>query len=288
MKRRGVILICCLVLALVSASCRKQVQVKGVELAVDFSDKILTDNLVTSVTYKWKTTSGFQKMSQDECVFVHYWHKSNMLLQDDHFPEIPTSQWEPGKEYTYTRKIYIPAFIDEFDPQFKGDESLTLSVGLYSPFDKTGKAKWQILEKSLKILPPPPDVPEIVYEDGWYEQEVDPKTNVKLWRWTGREARCIVDNPKRDAMFVVRGLVSRDAAKDQKVIFKINDTVLDEFVPTGGSFDKSYEVKKEMMGDKSEFRLTLATDKTFIPSKLDSSSKDDRELGIQILFIYFR
>jgi hypothetical protein len=43
-----------------------------------------------------------------------------------------------------------------------------------------------------------------------------------------------------------------------------------------------------MMGDKSEFRLTLATDKTFIPSKLDPSSKDDRELGIQILFIYFR
>jgi hypothetical protein len=288
MKRQGMIAICCLAAVLFSFSCRKQVQVKGVELAVDFSDKTLTDNLVTNITYKWKTTSEFKKMSQDECVFVHFWHKTNMLLQDDYFPEIATSKWEPNKEYSFTRRIYIPAFIDEFDPQFKDEETLDLSVGLYSPYDRTGKAKFQILEKKLKVSPPPPDTPEIVYEDGWFEQEVDPKTNLRLWRWTGKEARCLVDNPKRDALLVIRGAVNQDAIKDQKIIFKINDLVLDEFVPAGGVFDKSYEIKKEMMGDKSEFRLILATDKAFVPARINPGSKDERELGMQISFIYFR
>jgi hypothetical protein len=288
MKRHGWIAICGLALLTLSVSCRKQVQVKGIEVAVDFSDKTLTDNLVTNITYKWKTSSDFKPMSQDECVFVHFWHKSNMLLQDDYFPEIPTSKWEPNKEYTITRRIYIPTFIDEFDPQFKGEDSLDLSVGLYSPYDRTGKAKFQILEKKLKVMPPPADTPEIVYEDGWFEPEVSPKTNVKLWRWTGKEARCLVDNPKRDALFVIRGFVNQDAVKDQKVIIKINDTVLDEFIPPAGVFDKSYEIKKDMMGTKSEFRLILATDKTFVPAKLNPNSKDERELGIQVSFIYFR
>ena len=288
MKRHGMIAVCCLAAVLFSFSCRKQVQVKGIELAVDFSDKTLTDNLVTNITYKWKTTSEFKKMSQDECVFVHFWHKTNMLLQDDYFPEIATSKWEPNKEYSFTRRIYIPAFIDEFDPQFKDEETLDLSVGLYSPYDRTGKAKFQILEKKLKVSPPPPDTPEIVYEDGWFEQEVDPKTNLKLWRWTGKEARCLVDNPKRDALLVIKGAVNQDAIKDQKITFKINDTVLDEFVPAGGVFDKSYEIKKDMMGDKSEFRLILAIDKAFVPARINPGSKDERELGMQISFIYFR
>jgi hypothetical protein len=288
MKRHGWIAICGLALLTFSISCRKQVQVKGIEVAVDFSDKTLTDNLVTNIIYKWKTSSDFKPMSQDECIFVHFWHKSNMLLQDDYFPEIPTSKWEPNKEYTFTRRVYIPTFIDEFDPQFKGEDSLDLSVGLYSPYDRTGKAKFQILEKKLKVMPPPADTPEIVYEDGWFEPEVNPKTNVKLWRWTGKEARCLVDNPKRDAFFVIRGFVNQDAVKDQKVFIKINDTVLDEFIPPAGVFDKSYEIKKDMMGTKSEFRLILATDKTFVPAKLDPNSKDERELGIQVSFIYFR
>ncbi len=64
MKRHGLIVVCGLALALGAASCRKQVQVKGVELAVDFSDKTLTDNLVTNVTYKWKTTSAFRRVSR--------------------------------------------------------------------------------------------------------------------------------------------------------------------------------------------------------------------------------
>ncbi len=275
-------------LVLTSLACQKKAQVKGIDLAVDFSEKTLTDNLITDIQYDWKTSGDFPKTEKDLTVFVHFWHGSNMLFQDDHVPPVPTSQWEPGQEYKYTRSIYIPSFIDEFDPTFKGDETLRLSVGLYNLYDRSGGPQREVMTTKLKVLPPPPDMPEIVYEKGWYDQEIDPNAPLKKWRWLGAEARCIVDNPGRDGMLVIRGGVNKEIMPDQKVIFKINDMVLDEFVPGEITFQKSYTVKKEMLGDKDEFILTVAVDKTFFPAKLFPQNKDERELGCQISFIYFR
>jgi len=287
-NRRNIAVFLLIIAVLFSFSCRKKPQVRGVEFSVGFSDKDLSDSLMTDVEYRWKTTAEFQKLPQDYTVFVHFWHKNNMLFQDDYVPEVPTSKWEPNKEYTFKHRIFIPPFIDELDPQFEGDETLKLSVGLVSPFDRTGKSNIQIFEKKLKVTPPPPDTPGIIYETGWYQPETDSKAFLKQWRWTEKEARCLIDNPQRDALLVVRGGLNLDAVKDQKVIIKINDMVLDEFVPTGANFDKSYDVKKDMLGSENEFRLIIATDKTFIPAQVLPGSSDPRELGIQVSFIYFR
>ncbi len=106
-KRLGVVFLVAL-LAAGGAACQKKAQIQGLELQVGFAEKNLTDNLITNVQYKWKTTAEFQKMSEDFTVFVHFWHNNNMILQDDFIPDIPTSKWEPGKEYVFTRKIFIP------------------------------------------------------------------------------------------------------------------------------------------------------------------------------------
>jgi hypothetical protein len=275
-------------LLLAALSCQKKVGIKGVDLAVDFPAEALTDNLITDMQYDWKTGADYVKAGKDLIVYVHFWHGSNLLFQDDHIPPVPISEWEPGQEYKYQRRIYIPSFIDEFDPTFKGDETLRLSVGIYNPYDRTGESERLILDAKLKVLPPPPDAPEIVYETGWHEQEIDPKSPLKKWRWTEGEARCIVDNPHQDSLLVIRGGVNKEAVPDQKVIFKINDVVLDEFIPEEQSFEKTYTVKKEMLGEKDEFALTIAVDKTFVPSKSLPQSIDHRELGCQVSFIYFR
>lgn len=275
-------------LLMTSLSCQKKAQVKGVELAVNFSAKMLTDNLITDMQYVWKTSADFPKAGKDLTVFTHFWHGSNLLFQDDHVPPVPTSQWEPGQEYKYQRRVYIPSFIDEFDPAFKGEETLRLSVGLYNPYDRSGDSRREVLATKLKVLPPPPDVPEIVYEKGWYDQEIDPDAPLKKWRWTSGEASCIIDNPHRDGLLVIRGGVNKEIIPDQKISFKINDLVLEEFVPGETTFEKSYTVKKEMLGEKDEFTLTVSVDKTFIPSKAIPQNKDERELGCQISFVYFR
>ncbi len=286
--RRWLPLILIISFLMAFGSCQKKVQVKGLELAVNFAEKTLTDNLMTDMEYRWKTTKDFARFDNDLNIYVHFWHRNNLIFQDDHFPSVPTSKWEPEKEYTYVRRIYIPKFIDEFDPEFKGEETLRLVVGVYSPYDRTGKAKSEVLEKKLRVLPPPPDTPEIIYENGWYDLEIDPNAFLKQWRWTAKEAVCVIDNPHRDATLVIRGGVNLEAVPGQKVIFKINETVLDEFVPTESAFEKTYNVPKERLGDRDEFRLIVTTDKTFVPAKLDPKSKDERELGIQVSFIYFR
>ena len=63
--------------------------------------------------------------------------------------------------------------------------------------------------------------------------------------------------------------------------------VLDEFIPGEITFEKSYTVKKEMLGDKDEFILTVAVDKTFVPSKVFPQNKDERELGCPDLLHLF-
>ncbi len=277
-----------LVMAFISIQCKKKAAVAGVDVTVTFSEEKLSDNLITDVNYTWKTDSKFVKMGQDFNVFVHFWHNGNLLFSDDHIPAVETSKWEPEKEYAYTRRIYIPTFVDEFDPDFKGEETLKLSLGFFSPYDRSGKSKQEIIEKKLKVFPPPLDTPEIIYEEGWFDQEINPESFLKQWRWMGKTAKCIIDNPHRDALLVIKGGLNLESVKDQKVILKINDLTLDEFIPTESSFEKSYNIKKEMLGDGNEFHLTISTDKTFVPAENTPNSTDKRELGLQISFIYFR
>ena len=288
MSRKILTLCLVLIVAISVIGCKKKTVINGLELEILFSEENLSDNLVTDLQYKWKTSSEFVKFNQDFNVFVHFWHKNNLLFQDDHNPEVPVSQWEPEKEYTYTRRIYIPTFIDEFDPNFRGEDSLRLSAGFASPDDTTGDSKQEILVEKLKVFPPPLDTPEVIYEEGWYDLEINPDAYLKQWRWTSQKARCIIDNPHRDALLIIKGGINANAFESQTIIFKINDLTLDEFVPEGGIFEKSYSIKKEMLGDKEEFYLTIETDKFFIPAELSSETTDDRVLGLQVSFIYFR
>ena len=288
MKRNIFVWLLMIGVGLMMSGCKKATQVKGVELSVTFSEPTLSDNLITDVEYTWKTTDDLVKFDKDYSIFVHFWHKTNNILTDDYVPDPPTTQWVKGKEYRLKRRIYIPAFIDEFDPQFKGEETLRLSVGFYNPYDRTGQSEKEVLSKKLKVVPPPLDTPEVIYESGWNDQETEPNSVLKQWRWTTKEAKCVIDNPKRDALLVIKGGVNLLAVKDQKITFKINDLTLDEFVATGELFEKSYDVKKEQLGDKNEFSLTIAVDKPWVPVKVFPNSKDERELGIQVSLIYFR
>lgn len=286
-KKLSVIFLGLAAVLLISA-CKEDPRLKGIELEVSFSETPLTDRLFTDVEYLWRTRKDFRGMDQDRAVFVHFWHGSNLIVYDNHRPEIPTSRWEPGKEYLYSRRIYIPQFMDELDPEFKGMESLRLSIGFSFPEDKTGHPLKKIFERRLKVFPPPADTPKIIYDTGWYGFEIDADTQLKRWRWTAQKATCIIDNPRRDALLVIRGGVRKDILDRQKVIFKIDGIILDEFIPEKSDFEKSYRIEKEKLGEKDKFTLSITTDQTHVPAKVFAGSGDNRELGVQIAFLYFR
>ena len=287
LKKTSAIVVVFILLA-VSFGCKEKTQVKGIELNVTFAEEQLSDHLITDMILGWKTGPEFQKMNQDLKVFVHFWHKENLLFQQDYFPEPPTSLWEPEQEFVHSHRIYITQFIDEFDPDFKGEETLRCVVGFFSPYDRSGTSEQKVFEKKLTVVPPPLDTPEIIYEEGWYNLEINPDAFLKQWQWTAKEARCIIDNPRRDALLVIKGGVNLEVLDDQKVTFKINDLILDEFIPEESHFEKSYNVKKEMLGEGDEFYLSIITDKIFVPAEVMPNNADQRELGIQVSFIYFR
>ncbi|MBN1225172.1 MAG: hypothetical protein JXB23_18120 [Candidatus Aminicenantes bacterium] len=288
MWKKVSVILTALILLTFAYGCKKRTQAKGIDLDVSFAEEELSDNLISDVTLAWKTSEDFVKMGQDLQIYMQFWHKKNLLFQHDYIPEPATSQWEPSQEYVHTQRIYIPQFIDEFDPDFKGEDSLELAVGFDSPYDRSGKSKQEILREKLRVVPPPLDTPEIIYEEGWFNLEIDPEAYLKQWRWTAKEARCIIDNPHRDALLVIKGGVNLQVLEDQTIIFKINDLILDEFAPEESYFEKTYNIKKEMLGEGEEFYLTFATNKVFVPADAIPNSTDKRELGFQVSFIYFR
>jgi hypothetical protein len=168
---------------------------------------------------------------------------------------------------------------------------VNLTVGLHKP-QSTGQEKPIVLfEKKINIQPASINAPEIVYDEGWNGLETD--VNAKdlfnrSWRWAMAKSVCIIENPKKECTLIIKGGVNKAALQDQKVIFKINDSLLEEFIPTEAMFSREYTITPEQMGAGDEFSLKIETDKVFVPAKVISGSTDSRELGVQIFFIYFR
>ena len=288
MTKRSIILGFLLFLLIFPFACKTEIQMKGIDLKITFSEDELSENLLTNMEYNWKTNDKFEKINQDMSVYVHIFHGDRLLIQDDHFPEVSISQWEPERKYAYKREIYIPFFIDEFVPTFKKYADLRLSVGLYLPDERTESSKRALVDKNLKVFPQPEDIPEIIYENGWYNLEIDLTNKLKQWRWTEKISRCIIENPHKDALLIIKGSVNLEAVDKQKVLFKINNSILDEFYPEESNFYKSYKILKEMLGEGDEFYLSIETDKTFFPIDIYPDSTDHRELGLAISLIYFR
>ena len=289
--KKTLILIMAAILLL--AGCGKKRETRGIELNLNLSPQPLTDCLYVNMDYTFKTGADFKKLAADFRIFVHFWRTDSkeMLIQDDHPPIKKTSAWVPGETVTYSRTLFIPQFLNEFDIDFEGYEEVKVTVGLYNP-DPQAKEKSIILyEKKMNIQPASINAPEIVYNEGWYELETDIKSTdsyEKSWRWTSQKAVCIIENPKKASTLIIKGGVNKAVIQDQKITLKINDIPLEEFMPETAKFSKEYVITPEMMGNKDEFSLKLETDKTFVPNKLDSSNKDNRELGIQVFFLYFR
>jgi hypothetical protein len=253
----------------------------------------VTDSLYVKMNYSFSFTEKFSpsNLSDDYKIFVHLWRMKNkeMLLQDDHTPVKSVSQWKVGETLDYSRVIFIPQFLDEFEIDFEGFEEVKLTVGLYKPSAEEDKIV--LFNKVIKIQAASLNAPELVYDEGWNQPETDPKVKdaqERTWRWTKKKAVCIVENPRKESLLIIRGGVDKAIIADQNVIFKLNDKVLEKFVPETAKFSKRFVITPEQMGNDDEFKLTIETDKTFIPSDLNKDINDDRELGVQIFFLYFR
>ncbi len=279
-----------LLLGLSVISCGSKNDNKGIDLKLKIKPEKLSDFLYIKMNYNYSFNNKFEGLKKNLPVYVHFWRvkTKEIITQDDHFPK-NMQEWKKEDKIKYEREVFIPKFIDEYDDDFTGEEKVKLEIGIYDPDDNNFKIK--LYENTFAFESVSMVAPELIYAEGWNQLEYNNAIKYKekrQWRWTSKKAVCIAENPKQDVRFEVMGGVNKDIFTDQKVIIKINDKILDEFIPETNVFFKKYIIKKEDLGNNDEINITFETNKTFIPSKLNLNVKDDRELGIQIFKIYFR
>ncbi len=285
-----------LILSVVVASllpfgCGSKLEQKGIALKIDMTPNRLSDNLFVKMNYTTELNNEFSTIDSDMSIFVHFWRKKTkeMIVQDDHLPPKPTSSWKTGDTINNSRTIFIPRFFNEYAFDYKKEETVRLTIGLVDP--KSPEQKIILLQQDMIIESASDIAPAIFHDSGWHQPEIDPKAEKpeeSKWRWTTQKAVCIIENPKKKHDLRISGRLNTELLSDQTVTLKINDTVLDQFIPELYNFSKIYTIAPEMMGELDEFQLSIETDKTFTPSQASPDSKDDRELGVQIYFLYFR
>jgi len=261
--------------------------VGGIELSVSFSSRVLTDNLFTEARYRFKTTAAFAPLIEDDRVAMELEVHGRTVLRDEFAPPVPTSKWEPDREYTFTRRVYIPAFIDEFSEDFRGTASAVLRVGLVFPPGAAPRSGLAVQERRLTFVPAS-DTPVMVYLSGWYPPEGEPSDPGASWRWTGKEARVAIDNPGRDALLVIRGEGGPAEAGSRKAAVSVDGRALEEFMIGPEVFERRYSIGRVWLGARKDFVLAITVDRTFVPAKTVPGSKDGRELGLRISLLYFR
>jgi hypothetical protein len=291
MKR--IVVVAILPIALLFSFCGKKVDRQGIDLQLKLNPASITDSLYLKMDYEFKTEKDFKKLNSDYAIFVHFWrvNSKEMLLQDDHLPLKKTSAWGPNEQLKYSRVLFIPQFLNEFDVDFEGYEEIKLTIGLHNPKSTVKEKPIVLFEKKINIQPASINAPEIVYDEGWngLETDVNAKDSFnRSWRWTMAKAVCIIENPKKEYTLIIKGEVNKMAFQDQKITLKINDSLLEEFIPVESVFSREYTVTPEQMGIGDEFSLKIETDKVFVPAKAFPGSSDSRELGTKIFFIYFR
>jgi len=102
-------------LLILLAACIDRQPVRGLAVNANFSDRVLTDDLVTQIKVKYITTAGFKPFDKDyRVVAVASW-QDRILFRETIDPESPPANWQASRVYEVEKYLYFPAVIDPFN-----------------------------------------------------------------------------------------------------------------------------------------------------------------------------
>ena len=117
---------------------------------------------------------------------------------------------------------------------------------------------------------------EIVFDDGWYPLETEPKGDMRgdAWRWMGRVSVLRVRAHDVPMKLVLRGWVPLDLIGSPPMLtFRFNGRVLEAFIPPPGRFTRELVVPAELQAGAEFGDFTIET------SSVGTANDDPRELG---------
>lgn len=275
-------LMCC---ALVTA-CGKKEEKPIVTPSVSLEAGGIEPGALTPVHYRFAVANDAPPFSEDYLVFVHAVDAENfMLWADDHAPATPTSQWKPGAVIEYTREMFVPYGM--------AAGSIPLQIGLYSPksghrisMTGTSAGMHEYRVATLDLVTHGSRLPPLFY-DGWNNVESEAAVS---WRWTKGESTFALPNARADASLIL--IVDQPATSlgwPQQIAVRVGSTEVDRFTLTASGREiRRIPVPAAAMEDGDLTRITILTDKTFVPRTLPQlKNPDTRELGIRFFTAYF-
>lgn len=236
------------------------------------------------VTYVWRMAADARPVTRDYRVFTHFLGPEGELLwQDDHEPEVPTSAWRPGQSVEYTRIGSVPASAPP--------GRVSLVVGLCEREDPRARIrlagqrsrKRESAVGSFEALPAD-QLPLVVYDEGWYDPESAPGGSPgESWRWCQREARCALEVPGRPCSLYLEAQAPVALLRAaQEVSLELDGTLLAtlEFSNAERSARK-VPLPDGLTRGKDFVELVIRMERTVLPAELGASG-DDRELGLKV------
>ena len=234
------------------------------------------------IGYAWAPGAEFQAPANDYKVFVHFLDPSGrIVLQDDHYPPQPTSQWRADRTEEYQRWVY-PGEL-EF-------EAVDIVVGLYTGDGRVlvrdADGSWSDAVRAHRLQIRADDMSGMpVYMDGWHGEEEGEQGR---WRWCEGTARVVFTNPHGDAVLHLRAHGPYDElGRAQTVLLRTGEHELARFQVTSAEpFLRRVEVPAEVMGEEDWVEVTIETTPVLVPAERDPSSSDEWQLALQVFMLY--
>jgi hypothetical protein len=234
------------------------------------------------ITYKFVVAPD-AKFTQDYRVMVHVLDPNEELMwTDDHDPPIATKEWKPGQTVEYTRTVFVPVY------PYVGEA--TIQVGLYSLSNgpRVPLAGEDAGQRSYRVgriqLAPQSEAVFSVFKDGWHPAEQAEHNAAVEWHWTKKSATLAVRNPKKDCVLYLE-LDNPGGIFDegQHVTVSIGSNTLEQFALAPKNLAlRKIALPATALGTEDSVDVRIDVDKTFVPSRLSSTSKDPRELGVRV------
>jgi hypothetical protein len=285
----GAALVAVLVVSGALSGCarRQQGPVNDIVPQVSFNRMRTPLGSAIEVTYTWKVEPTAKKIPADYRALVHFLdsHKV-MLFEDDHAPIPPTSTWEPGKTYSYTRTKFIPIYpyVGEVEvrmgltpPSGRG-ERLALKA------DDAGLREYRVAK--MELLPQTENI-FLVYKEGWHSPEASPQNPGLERTWTKKEGLVSFKNPKKDVVVYLEADTNSKVFGEKPVLTVSIGNNKGIVVPIENSelFLKKIKFSKEDLGNGEWVDLRLTMNQSFVPKAL-GINEDDRELGLLVYHLY--
>jgi len=238
------------------------------------------------ITYTWTLESGAKKLDQDYRALVHFLDSHQvMLFDDDHVPQPPPSQWEPGKTYTYKRTRFIPVY------PYVGE--VEVRMGLYPTAgrgervalkgDDAGMQEYRVAK--LELLPQTENI-FLVYKDGWHNPESSTQNPSLEQQWTKKDALVSFKNPHADIVVYLEADTNAKAIESPELTLTVGKAQVKIPFPDSELMLKRIKVKGDDLGTEEWTDLSLSMNQSFVPKEKGVNATDDRELGLRVTHLF--